>query len=185
MHSLIVWGMWLLTMAIFFSMANFIHQYYLSTMAPAICALFGIGAVVMWRDYRQSGWRGWLLPVAILLTALEQIHILLSNPGWGSWMLPIIAGVCTLAAVILFIARLLPYIQRRRLGKEEGKPPTGLSRVRFNGRIQIACISGGLIALLLVSAVWSATPVLAGTSLELPVAGPNQRGNDGSIETDL
>lgn len=53
-----------LTMAVFFSVAGFFHQYYLSTLAPAICALFGIGVVVMWQDYRHSGWRGWLLPGA-------------------------------------------------------------------------------------------------------------------------
>ncbi|MHB8596356.1 MAG: glycosyltransferase family 39 protein [Ktedonobacteraceae bacterium] len=57
-QSLILWGVWLLTMAVFFSVANFFHQYYLSTFAPAICALFGIGVVVMWQDYRRSGWRG-------------------------------------------------------------------------------------------------------------------------------
>src|SRR6266568_5686003 len=88
-QSLILWGVWLLTMAVFFSAAGFFHQYYLSTLAPAICALFGIGVVVMWKDYRpldKSGgysWRGWLLPLALLLTALEQIHIIASDPSWG------------------------------------------------------------------------------------------------------
>src|SRR5436853_1911716 len=73
-QTLILWGTWLLTMAVFFSVASFFHQYYLSTLAPAICALFGIGVVVMWQDYRSLdksggyGWRGWLLPLALLLT---------------------------------------------------------------------------------------------------------------------
>src|SRR6266536_1609535 len=112
-QSLIVWGTWLLTMAVFFSVATFFHQYYLSTFAPAICALFGIGVVVMWQDYRRSGWRGWLLPLALLLTALEQIHIIVSDPSWGTWLIPLIAIPCALAAVILFAARLIP---RLRLG---------------------------------------------------------------------
>src|SRR5713101_5096790 len=106
-QSLILWGTWLLTMAVFFSVATFFHQYYLSTFAPAICALFGIGTVVMWRDYRSHdksgsyGWRGWLLPLALMLTALEQIHIILSDPSWGMWLIPLIAIPCALAAVIL------------------------------------------------------------------------------------
>jgi 4-amino-4-deoxy-L-arabinose transferase-like glycosyltransferase len=78
-QSLVLWGIWLLTMAVFFSAAGFFHQYYLSTLAPAICAMFGIGVVVMWNDLKRSGWRGWLLPVALLLTAAEQIHIITSN----------------------------------------------------------------------------------------------------------
>src|SRR5437868_3770623 len=79
-QSLVLWGMWLLTMGIFFSVAGFFHQYYMTEMAPAIAALFGIGLVTMWQDYRRGGWRGWLLPLALIATAAEQIHILPSYP---------------------------------------------------------------------------------------------------------
>jgi 4-amino-4-deoxy-L-arabinose transferase-like glycosyltransferase len=151
-HSLILWGTWLLTMAIFFSVATFFHQYYLSTFAPAICALFGIGVVVMWQEYRRSGWRGWLLPLALLLTALEQIHIITSNTSWGTWLIPLIAIPCTLAAVILFAARLLP-------------------RLRLHARILAPALGVALLALMLTSAVWSTIPVLADETSSLPVAG--------------
>jgi len=110
----VLWGMWLLTTAIFFSVASFIHQYYLVTMAPAIAALFGIGLVVMWQDYRRPGWRGWLLPIALLATAAEQIHIISSDPAWGSWLIPVIAGLTILAALILSVVRLLPRIKLQR-----------------------------------------------------------------------
>ena len=153
-HSLILWGVWLLTMAVFFSVATFFHQYYLSTLAPAICALFGIGVVIMWRDYRRSGWRGWLLPLALMLTALEQIHIIVSNPDWGMWLIPLIAIPCTIAAAILFLARLMPRL--------------GLDR-----RILVPALCAGLLALMLTSAVWSAIPVLTNQAPNLPVAGPS------------
>ncbi len=52
LQALILWGMWLLTMGIFFSVAGFIHEYYLTVMAPALAALCGIGLVTMWQDYR-------------------------------------------------------------------------------------------------------------------------------------
>src|SRR2546421_3680622 len=47
-QSLVLWGIWLLTMGIFFSVAGFFHQYYMTEMAPAIPPLFGIGLVTMW-----------------------------------------------------------------------------------------------------------------------------------------
>ncbi len=153
-QSLILWGTWLLTMAVFFSVATFFHQYYLSTFAPAICALFGIGVVVMWQDYRRSGWRGWLLPLALLLTDLEQIHIIVSDPSWGTWLIPLIAIPCALAAVILFAARLVP-------------------RLRHNVRVLAPALCLGLLALMLTSAVWSTIPVLANEASMLPIAGPS------------
>lgn len=159
-QALILWGIWLLTVAIFFSAAGFFHQYYLSTLAPAICALFGIGVVVMWQDYRRSGWRGWLLPLAILLTALEQIHIITSNPAWGSWLVPTIAITCTSAALALIVARLLPRLQPLR-------------------RFLLPAVGLALVGLLLTSAVWSALPGLNNIADDLPAAGPTQSGFGG------
>ena len=159
-QSLIVWGVWLLTVAIFFSAAGFFHQYYLSTLAPAICALFGIGIVVMWQDYRRSGWRCWLLPVAILLTALEQIHIITSDPAWGSWLVPVIAITCVCAALVLAIARLLPRLQSTR-------------------RFLLPALSLALIGLLLTSAIWSTVPALSNSAADLPAAGPTSSGPGG------
>src|SRR3989442_4636008 len=171
-QSLILWGTWLLTMAAFFSIATFFHQYYLSTFAPAICALFGIGVVVMWQDYRRSGWRGWLLPLALLLTALEQIHIIMSDPSWGTWLIPLIAIPCALAAAILFASRLLP-------------------RLHINTRVLVTALCLGLLALMLTSAVWSVIPVLANEASGLPVAGPSGQsfggpgGGSGTVNTKL
>lgn len=159
-HSMILWGVWLLTMGVFFSVASFFHQYYLSTFAPAICALSGIGIVVMWRDYRRSGWRGWLLPLAFILTALEQIHITVSNPSWGMWLIPLIAIPCTLAAALLFAARLFPL-------------------ARISSHILVPAVCAGLLALMLTSAVWSALPVLANQASNLPVAGPSGQSGAG------
>ena len=166
-QSLILWGTWLLTMAVFFSVASFFHQYYLSTFAPAICALFGIGVVVMWQDYRSLdksgsyGWRGWLLPLALILTALEQIHIITSNPTWGTWLIPLIAIPCAIAAVILFAARLMPHLQ-------------------LNARVLASVLGIALLALMLTSAVWSTIPVLANEAASLPVAGASGQTSFGS-----
>jgi 4-amino-4-deoxy-L-arabinose transferase-like glycosyltransferase len=143
-------------------------------------ALLGILALAWqrrprFREDRQQHslilWGTWLLPLALLLTALEQIHIIVSDPSWGMWLIPLIAISCALAAVILFAARLLP---RLGLGARELVPALCL----------------GLLALLLTSAVWSAIPVLADESTSLPVAGPSGQsagglGGSSAVDTAL
>lgn len=159
-QSLLLWGIWLLTMTMFFSAASFFHQYYLSMLAPAVCALFGIGVVVMWRAYQRADWRGWLLPLALPLTALEQIHIITSDPSWGAWLIPLIAVPCVLGAMVLVVARLV-----RRL------------RQRLDRRVLISALGLALAGLLILSAAWSAYPSLSNTASDLPTAGlsqPNQ-----------
>src|SRR5262249_38195429 len=113
-QSLVLWGAWLLTMGIFFSVAGFFHQYYLTEMAPAIAALFGIGIVTMWHDYRSPGWRGWLLPLALIATGLEQIQILSSYPSWSLWLTPIIAVLCIAGALVLIVLRIMQPIEFNR-----------------------------------------------------------------------
>jgi len=73
-QSLVLWGVWLFTGAAFFSVAGFFHTYYMVTLAPSIAALAGIGVVALWRDYRDAGWRGWALPVVLLMTGAVQAY---------------------------------------------------------------------------------------------------------------
>ncbi|HKO25490.1 MAG TPA: glycosyltransferase family 39 protein, partial [Chloroflexota bacterium] len=105
-QSLILWGAWLLVQAAFFSIAGFFHTYYLVMMAPSIAALAGIGLVALWRDYRSSGWRGWALPLTLLVTAGAQAYLLASYPGWSSWLTPLAVGFCVVAAITLAARRL-------------------------------------------------------------------------------
>src|SRR5258708_5283153 len=51
------------------------------------------------------------LPLALILTALEQIHIIASDPSWGTWLIPLIAIPCAIVAVVLFTARLIPRLK--------------------------------------------------------------------------
>ena len=54
--GLILWGFWLLTMTTFFTLDASFHQYYMTVMAPGLCAMVGIGLVVMWQDFRRANW---------------------------------------------------------------------------------------------------------------------------------
>jgi 4-amino-4-deoxy-L-arabinose transferase-like glycosyltransferase len=144
-------------MGAFFSVAGFFHSYYMTTLAPAICAFFGIGAVIMWRDYQNGGWRGWLLPFALVATAAEQISFIISNPDWGTWLIPLIALPCLLAALVLSVARMRPYLV-------------------FSPRVFMSVLSGGLAALLLTPAIWSLMPALQNAAISTPSAGPGRPG---------
>ena len=162
-RALVLWGTWLLTTGIFFSVASSLtHSYYTATMAPAIAALFGIGLVTMWQDYRRGGWRRWFLPASLLLTFAEQVFLLTSYPTWGQWMLPFLVVSCVLAVGALVAAR-FPQILRREA---------------FNTRVLLAALGIGVLALLVAPTVWAALPVLQGTQADILQAGP-QEGNVG------
>jgi 4-amino-4-deoxy-L-arabinose transferase-like glycosyltransferase len=62
-RALWMWGGWLLTCLVFFSMASFFHQYYLAMLAPPLAALIGIGLSDLWRWAR-------VWPVSASLIAL-------------------------------------------------------------------------------------------------------------------
>jgi 4-amino-4-deoxy-L-arabinose transferase-like glycosyltransferase len=162
-QSLVLWGTWLLTMGVFFSVASFFHQYYMTEMAPAICALFGIGLVIMWKDYRRPGWRGWLLPIALIVTVAEQIHILTHYPAWSQWMIPLMVVLCVIAVAVLVGARLAPRIDIKAPG----------------ARYLLAALGVGILALMLAPTVWAAVPVIQNTTAQLPVAGPSQANSFG------
>jgi 4-amino-4-deoxy-L-arabinose transferase-like glycosyltransferase len=169
-QSLVLWGMWLLTMGIFFSVAGFIHEYYLTVMAPAIAALCGIGLVTMWQDYRRAGWRGWLLPLALIATSAEQVYILTNYPDWGRWMIPLLIVLCLLAVGVLIGARL----------------PWRFTRSERMTRLLMPALAFGLVALMIGPALWGAIPIFQGTESDVPLAGPlsGQGGPRGGMQTD-
>jgi len=152
-QSLVLWGTWLLTMGIFFSVAGFFHQYYMTELSPAIAALFGIGLVTMWQDYKRGGWRSWLLPIAIAVTIAEQIYVLTNYPAWGKVLIPILAGLGIIAVGALLGARIFP-------------------RLRLKARYLLPVLSLGVLTLVITPTVWATIPVLTSTSADTLVAGP-------------
>jgi 4-amino-4-deoxy-L-arabinose transferase-like glycosyltransferase len=161
-QSLLLWGMWLLTMAGFFSVASMFHLYYMTEMAPGIAALGGIGLVVMWNYFRLPGWRRWLLPLALVATAAEQIYLLQNYSQWG-WLVPLIAVLTALAVLALVVVASEPRLRRN------AKAP----------RFLLPAIGLGVLALLFAPAIWAALPVLANVENSSPSAGPVSNGFGG------
>ena len=153
-QALALWGTWLITMYVFFSVANFYHRYYLSMLAPAICALVGIGIVSLWKDYQRIDWRRWLLPGTLLITAFVQVWLLSAYSSWSRWLTPIIVSLSIVVTATLIIGQLLPHL----------RPNPGVT------------IAAGLLALLFAPTTWSALPVWQGVNPTLPFAGPSSTG---------
>ncbi len=158
-QALLLWGGWLAMYGAVFSIASGIfHPYYLIMLAPAAAALVGIGVSALWTAYRrQEGFQAWLLPVALLATALWQSWILVNYAQWNPWLTPVLLGGSLVAAGGLVAARLLARVIGHRTWR----------------RWALAPLAAGGVALLLAPIAWSVTPVLAGPSnASLPMAGP-------------
>jgi 4-amino-4-deoxy-L-arabinose transferase-like glycosyltransferase len=167
--SLLMWGVWLLTTGVFFSVAGFFHPYYMVMMAPAIAALVGIGVVAMWQQYRGGGWPGLLLPVSLLVTVAAQASLLSSYQTFSSVLTPVIVILCGLASLGL-IAFLL--IARRQPSVTNDVETYKIRETRGAGVMSRFAVMLGMLSLLIVPAVWSGVSVLQGGGGGLPSAGP-------------
>jgi 4-amino-4-deoxy-L-arabinose transferase-like glycosyltransferase len=153
---LVVVGSWFLAAAAVFSLSSgIIHTYYLSALAPAVCALVGLGLVSLWRDARRGGW--WLaLPLtAIGLTAWLEVS-LLGRTGYLPWLQPLLI-VGAVAAGVLLLALAVPSLRTRRL--------------RLVLATSAIVLAGG--AFLVAPAAWSETTLEAPVNGVFPGAGPD------------
>ncbi len=187
-----LWGMWLITMAAFFSVAGFFHAYYMVMMAPAICVLAGVGAVALWRDYQHPGWRGWLLPLAVALTALTQLGFLNGAPASLGWVAPLIALGAFGAAALLVAVRLAHQTHDVEHARATATTDAPIERVRqawvkVAPRLRWAAPRAGIVAavgmaaLLLGPTVWAAATVATPGNEMAPTAGPHAVGAGGGF----
>ncbi len=194
-QSLTLWGMWVLTQGVFFSVAGFFHTYYLSMLAPGIAALVGIGAVALWRAFQQGGWLGWLLPITLVVTAATQVSLLANYPDYGAWIAPIALGAALITAAVLIWLRLLdmragqevvavtsrhePMVieENGDFAMERVEPIVRLQPSRYRHLLRLAApwiVAGTMLALLVAPAAWVGASLASPSTSNLPVAGPRQ-----------
>lgn len=154
-RAIVIWGGWLLTFMLVFSTAGGIfHSYYLVMLAPAIAVLFGAGVEALWHDYKQGGWRRWLMPIVMVLTALFEFNILSVYTDWNRVVaLTMVAFVLASSCALLAVPRL----------------------VHPDGFRWAAWVNGvGLIALLVAPASWALNVLFSQTftNATLPTAVP-------------
>jgi 4-amino-4-deoxy-L-arabinose transferase-like glycosyltransferase len=110
--GLVGWGLWLLVTGLTFSfMAGIFHAYYTVALAPAIGALVGIGATLLWRR-RESYAAAVVMACTLACTSTFAFFLLDRTPDVAPWLRWVVAVVGLSAALLLVGVWHLP----RRLG---------------------------------------------------------------------
>lgn len=101
--ALILWGGWLLVTALVFSFMNgIVHPYYTVALAPAIGAVIGIGARLLWQ-HRTDLRAATAMSGAVLVTAVLAAVLLVRNDDAFPWLRAAVAVVGVGAAVLLLM----------------------------------------------------------------------------------
>ncbi|WP_307007425.1 glycosyltransferase family 39 protein [Sinomonas atrocyanea] len=101
--SVMVWGGWVLVTGLTFSlMAGIIHEYYTVALAPAIAALAGLGAGVLWHR-RGRRTEAAVLAAAVLSAGAMGAVLLGRATGFVPWLAPAVA-VAGIAAALGVLA---------------------------------------------------------------------------------
>ncbi len=147
-QAAVLWGGWLVTGGVFFSVAGFFHEYYLSMLAAPLAALVGIGLVGLWRLYTRRPWLSLcLLLAAATVTIVLQALTAATYAQDVTWLAgPVI--LLGLGAVLLTL--------------------TAGDRQRLAG---LAGMAGVASAMLFIPGVWSALTALnSSANQSLPAA---------------
>jgi 4-amino-4-deoxy-L-arabinose transferase-like glycosyltransferase len=152
-QQVILWGVWVLAVGGFFSVAGFFHPYYLIMLAPAAAALAGIGVVALSSIAQHPGRRRWLLPVALLATAGTQIYLLAPYPSWNRWLSPLIAGLAGVATVTIIVTLIRP-------------------AGRFSRAVLSTAMLVAVIGMLIAPGIWSGITTAHGDGGGMPAGGP-------------
>jgi 4-amino-4-deoxy-L-arabinose transferase-like glycosyltransferase len=106
----LMWGMWaLLYFGVLSTATGVVHPYYTVVMAPALAALAGGGSVALWRLGRARRWLAWMLPAAVLGTALLSASLLRRTAGYAPGLATVVtvAGAAGALGLVIVIARLV------------------------------------------------------------------------------
>lgn len=130
--ALALWFGWALTYALVYSAAGgFFHYYYLSTMAPPLAALAGIGVIALWKCGLQPGWRAVLAPTTLLVTAAWQLYIqasALGSPDQSpTWLRTVLVGGILVAAGWLTVGLVRPAWRASARGSGAGALGLGVT----------------------------------------------------------
>jgi 4-amino-4-deoxy-L-arabinose transferase-like glycosyltransferase len=153
--ALMMWGSWLLVSGIVFSFSSgVIHTYYTVELAPAIAALAGIGAAVLWQRRELLAARVGIAAM-VAVTAAWAVVMLARSPSWDTWLTPLV-----IVSALLAIGGLMA--------------PAALRR-RLSAMVAVCAVTACLIA----PAAYTAETLATAHTGSIPSAGPTVSGATG------
>jgi 4-amino-4-deoxy-L-arabinose transferase-like glycosyltransferase len=151
----VLWGAWLLTLTVTFSVTTTVNTYYTGALTPAVAAILGSGLAAAWSARRAASLRAGLAVVAAG-TAGYAAWLLSTGTGVPGWLIPAVlaAGVAAVAAAVAAL------LARGRAGHSDPRGRAGHSdprgRAGHSDRVLAAALGTGLLAGLLAPAAASA-----------------------------
>jgi hypothetical protein len=147
---LILWGAWLLVTGMAISLGKgIIHEYYTVALVPAIGALVGIGAALMWK-HRESWFARIVLALTLAATSIWAYQLLGRVPNW----IPALQPVVLILGLGLSVAMLVP-----------------MSR-----RVGLAALGAAIIVAMAAPTAYAVSTVRTSHAGALPTAGPASGG---------
>ncbi len=138
----LMWGVWTLVCFIVISLAKgLIHPYYAVVLAPSVAALAGGGAVVLWRLGSRHRALAWLVPAAVVGTAVLARELLGRTPDYAPWLSTAILVMAVVGAAGLFVAMVRPLGDR--LSDRLGGPLGGRALVIVACAVAMAGVLAG------------------------------------------
>jgi 4-amino-4-deoxy-L-arabinose transferase-like glycosyltransferase len=100
--SIVLWGLWLVVMAAFFSAGGYPNSYYVAALMPAIGALCGAGVAWAWRE-RELRRVGVGLAGTILVCIAYGVYLLRGGTAVPGWLVPtaIILGIVGVSGLLV------------------------------------------------------------------------------------
>jgi 4-amino-4-deoxy-L-arabinose transferase-like glycosyltransferase len=154
--SVLLWGVWLLVLWVFFSDGVYLHSYYLAALAPALAGLCGTGVALAWSQRERPAVR-LTLAGALVATLAYGIYLLNGATGVPGWLIPAAAVVAAAALGLLAVG----HVPRVLTSVSISRPPSR--------DITVRAMLVAIAAALLLPAVASALMVTRGLG---PFAAP-------------
>lgn len=113
--AVVLWGLWLIVLGVFFSVGGYPNSYYVAALTPAIGALCGMGVAVAWRRRREFAAQACLAGAAVVSIGYG-VYLLDGGSRVPGWLVPV--AVCAGILCVLTLGA-----ARSRDGVDDG--PTG------------------------------------------------------------